>query len=300
MRTAFLASIALTLWLPFCFGSPSEAKVQETNISIDADDITLAATLHMPEKCPPEGCTAVVLGHGSAPTTRKELGFYRRIAMSLGFAVLAYDKRGTGESTGTYEPFRVEISNRVFNVLANDMRAATEWLAKQPRINSDDIGLFGGSQAGWIMPLAVNLGAPAKFIVVGEGATVAAGREAIHGQMLVALKGSESTPNIDHFDRHMADVASENFSGDLGYDPAPVMEQLNIPVLWLFGLRDDVIPVQPSLRVLEKYIAAGHRNHSVHIFPFGDHNFSNRATGGRYDLAPIIRQWRADTAADKR
>lgn len=285
----FSAALALIIVFTAC---QAKAETAQRSVTIDAGEVTLAATLHMPETCPQEGCSAVVLGHGSAPTTRENLGFYRNIALSLGFAVLAYDKRGNGESTGVYEPFNVADSDRVFRELAADMMAVTEWLVQQDGINPADVGLFGGSQAGWIMPLSVHLGGPASFIIVGEGAAISAGRETAHGQVFQELRGSEGSEDITFHDRYLADAAAERYSGDEGYDPAPVLEELTTPTLWLFGLSDDVIPVMLSIRQLGSYIASGRDNHSIHIFPYGDHNFTNRSNGGRYDLERVIRRWR--------
>jgi len=72
-------------------------------------------------------------------------------------AVLAYDKRGVGASTGRYRPFNVRESENIFEELAADARAATRWPRTQKEVDPARIGLVGGSQAGWIMPLAASI-----------------------------------------------------------------------------------------------------------------------------------------------
>ncbi len=270
---------------------PTNAQENKRHAQIAAADVSIGATLTFPENCPTAGCPAMVLGHGSAPTTRNDLGFYKNIALKLGYAVLAYDKRGVGESTGKYERFDVSKSTRVFCSLAKDMSAVTIWLAEQDGINAERIGFLGGSQAGWIMPLAANLGAPVSFIIIGEGVPLSAGEEAAHGQYFVEHFGSEASPDIVFRDVNEADEVLEAYDGPAGFDPEAVLASIDTPILWIFGLSDTVIPVLPSLRRLETAIAAGQSNHDIHVFPYGDHNFTNTSDGTRYDLAKIVGPW---------
>ena len=62
-------------------------------------------------------------------------------------AVLGYDKRGVGGSTGDW-------NKASFDDLAGDVVAAFEYLKTRSDIRSDQIGMLGWSQAGWVMPLA--------------------------------------------------------------------------------------------------------------------------------------------------
>jgi pimeloyl-ACP methyl ester carboxylesterase len=70
-----------------------------------------------------------------------------------------------------------------------------------------------------------------------------------------------------------------------------VLEKLEVPVLWLFGLYDGVIPVRQSIDRIGQLHKAGRKNHAMHIFPFGDHNFKNVFTGERYSVADVSRNW---------
>ncbi len=256
-------------------------------VMIKAGNVTLGATLYRPAgalgKLP-----GIVTVHGSAPSTREDVGFYTYRALQMGFAVLSFDKRGTGESTGDYVRFSVEKSEEMMQDLAADVVYSIEWLAQQPGIDDTRLGLFGGSQAGWIMPLAASKVSMVKFIVAGEGAPVTAGEEATHGDV-----GGDG----EGWDRNKiqkADTALWQYQGDHGFDPAPILQDLNTPTLWIFGLRDDVIPVYPSLERLENLIRDGKTNNAVHIFPFGDHNFRNTATGDRYDVRKVAQDWLTD------
>lgn len=128
--------------------------------------VILRGTLTLPASTPPY--RALVLVHGSNALTRDVFGPWSRYFAGLGFAVLAYDKRGTGQSTGDWK-------QADFPQLASDVLAGVRSLAARHDIRSDRIGLWGASQAGWILPL-VAAQAPREiaFLVVhaGSGTTV--------------------------------------------------------------------------------------------------------------------------------
>jgi uncharacterized protein len=128
--------------------------------------VTLRGTLTLPAGPPPYA--ALVLVHGSNALTRDVFGPWSRYFAGLGFAVLGYDKRGTGQSTGDWK-------QADFATLAGDVLAGVRSLASRSDIRSDRIGLWGASQAGWILPI-VAAQAPREiaFLIVhaGSGTTV--------------------------------------------------------------------------------------------------------------------------------
>lgn len=264
------------------------------DVTIAAGDVTLGATLYFPKDAT-GGLPAIVTAHGSAPSTRDGVSFYTDTALSMGFAVLSFDKRGTGVSTGEYERFNVADSPRIFDDLAMDIVHSVRWLTDQDNIDASQIGLLGGSQAGWIMPIAASKEPLVSFVIIGEGVPVTAGEESEHGHFLASAHGSENDPDITSADIAAADAALAGYDGAHGFDPMPVLKQIDTPTLWIFGLRDTVIPVHPSLFRLEALIRAGKTNNHVHIFPFGDHNFTNTATGGGYDVAGAAKAWLIST-----
>ena len=77
-----------------------------------------------------------------------------------GIAVFVYDKRGTGDSQGEY--------TQDFYLLASDAAAALDEARRMAGPRVDRVGFVGGSQAGWIAPLAASQ-APVDFVLVGYG-----------------------------------------------------------------------------------------------------------------------------------
>src|SRR5215510_15600494 len=93
--------------------------------------------------------------HGYEQGTRDNFGneVMAHYMISRGFAILNYDKRGVGDSEGTYQE-AASLSN--LQKHAEDAIAGVEYLASRPEINAERIGLIGFSQAGWVIPLAAS------------------------------------------------------------------------------------------------------------------------------------------------
>lgn len=101
----------------------------------------------------------VVMVHGSERTSALN-SVYAYALAAQGIAVFVYDKRGTGSSAGEY--------TQNFELLAADAAAA---LAQAKTMSAGHIsraGYFGGSQGGWVAPLAATRSA-ADFVAIGFG-----------------------------------------------------------------------------------------------------------------------------------
>lgn len=111
---------------------------------------------------------AIVLVHGSGAENREYMLPWARFVIRHGIAVLGYDKRGVGESTGDWNAATYED-------LAGDTVAAVEYLKTRRDIDPAQIGLLGISQAGWIMPLAAVRSKDVAFLISisGPGVTPA-------------------------------------------------------------------------------------------------------------------------------
>ena len=253
---------------------------KKSTFFIKNGNIQLLAAYYLPEDLTKiKG--GIVISHGSAPSTHEDVTYFTKLATKLNMAILTYDKRGAGLSSGTYEPFSVKRSELWFDLIASDLQACFEWLRKRPELKHAKIGFFGGSQAGWIMPLAASKLEGVDFIIIGEGVAVSAGEEAFHSNL--TGDGSGEGLSISEADKKL-----KTFNGELGFDPRPILKNLNTRILWFFGTKDDVIPVNASIEVLNDM---NNKNYEIIILPNGDHNFRNVETGQRYDLTKYIEPW---------
>ncbi|MBS0469784.1 MAG: alpha/beta hydrolase [Proteobacteria bacterium] len=105
----------------------------------------------------------VVLVHGSESDSALRFYFEQRMFPAEGLGVFVYDKRGTGSSAGTY--------TQDFDLLADDAVAAMRAARRLAGARAGRVGYQGGSQGGWIVPLAVNR-APVDFAIVSFGLAV--------------------------------------------------------------------------------------------------------------------------------
>jgi dienelactone hydrolase len=199
----------------------------------------------------------VVIGHGSGQVTKTDGIAYVPFLLARGFAVLRYDKRGVGQSTGTYRG--VSAVNSVAQVaeLGGDMAAGVAFLARRPDIDGERIGLMGTSQAGWVMVSALEQGARVRFTIAVTGSVVPVGL------------------NIHYEDRagqpiDTAYAALDGYAGPLGYDPAPGLRATGVPTLWLLGSADRLVPTRVCERVLFD-LAAGEALVRWVVYPGAEH-----------------------------
>jgi dienelactone hydrolase len=232
--------------------------------TIQNGDVQLAFALDLPAGSPP--FPAIVAGHGSGRITRSHLAWFASQWTRRGFAVLTFDKRGTGESTGTYVNVGTADSPTVFPRLASDVVAAVRFLRTRPEVDARRIGLAGISQAGWILPHAARELGDVPFMVLLSGPVCSVGLENYYSHF------AEKTA------RPLAEINPllPAFSGPPGYDPLPTLRAIDTPTLWLLGLEDRSIPVETTVRNLEA-LAAGGR-------PFEWRTYE----GLGHDLAPRI------------
>src|SRR5216684_374368 len=136
-------------------GTPSviSQEIQFTNAGAN-----LVGTVYLPStgnQLP----AVVVLQHAGAAT--RESGLYRHLQEglpALGFAVLIYDRRGSGQSSGSLQGVDYET-------LADDAIAGQHALAKLSRIDPAKIGFWGLSQGGWLAVLAAGRSRDAAFAI---------------------------------------------------------------------------------------------------------------------------------------
>jgi uncharacterized protein len=123
--------------------------------------IKLAGRLVLPKGSDP--VPIVVLVHGAERESARESYALQRLLPAENVGAFVYDKRGTGGSDGKY--------TQDFDVLADDAVAAMREARRIARTRCARIGYQGGSQGGWIAPLAATR-ASVDFVIVSFGLAV--------------------------------------------------------------------------------------------------------------------------------
>ena len=98
---------------------------REEHVWIDSDGARLYGRLHLPDGNPPYAAVVLVQGSGDDPGT--EWLYSGDFFVANGFAVLAYDKRGSGQSEGDFT-FN-------FEQLADDAGVVARHLADHPEVD---------------------------------------------------------------------------------------------------------------------------------------------------------------------
>ena len=284
--TAFVLAPLLSVAL-------SPAPPNPVELKIASKGATLAATLQFPAtgRAP---YPAIVLAHGSGLVTRDQLTGLTNRFLGMGLAVLSYDKRGVGQSTGTYVNVGTARSVEIFGLLGDDALAGLALLKARKDIDARRIGLGGASQAGWITPLAASRSKDVSFLVILSGPAVTVGEEIEYSRLAGEDPGSLKGLSDAEISRRM-----KLFKGPYGYNPVPVLETLATPSIWIEGEYDRSVPMAQTLATLERIRQSG-RPITVVKLPGANHGLVNPVTGERPEFWSRVNAWLQDQFARKR
>ena len=283
-------------------------------------DVQLGGTLITPTTQGPH--PAVILVHASGAEDREYLLPFARFLIRHGMAVLGYDKRGVGASTGDW-------NKASFDDLAGDVVAAFEYLKSRNDIRRAEIGMLGWSQAGWVMPLAATRAKDLAFLISISGAGVS-GAETTVDQARNEMAANGMRPQMvdqmvelmtlqynylrtgQGWDQYLA--ARETIAARMGgnppqafpatrddpylrfirplivHDPAPTIRRLQLPVLALFGeLDNNILPEKNRAAWDAALTAGGHRDYMLRILPKANHAMLEAKVGNNAETKSLQR-----------
>lgn len=299
---------------------PFPYSAEDVTFSSKTPGVTLAGTLTVPAGAGPH--PAVILVTGSGPQDRDESLMGHKPFWVLadhlsrrGIAVLRYDDRGAGKSTGTF-------STATTADFALDAEGAFDFLQTRSGIDARKIGFAGHSEGGMIAPMVAARRSGVAFLVLlaapgvsgaevileqGQALAKAAGASQ---QQLAAAREAQSkftqavkdTPDSAELEKKLRVLLAGQPNADVEirrvltpwfryfftYDPAPTLAKVKCPVLALNGEKDlQVIPDQnlPVIKAaLEK---AGNTDVTIVRLPGLNHIFQTAKTGGVSEYAQI-------------
>lgn len=131
---------------------------------------------------------AIIVVHGDGPQTASAGDAYKATwerLVNQGYAVISWDKPGVGKSDGHW--LHQTMADR-----AGEVVQVIDWVKKDHRIDANNIGLWGASQAGWVVPKVVGKIDIAFTILVSPAINwVTQGAYHTHHKMLVQGKTEE-------------------------------------------------------------------------------------------------------------
>ena len=247
----------------------ADAAVVE-DVRFDNEGVTLAGSLWLPAGPGPH--PAMVFVHGAGRASRQDASGLADYFQSRGIAVLGYDKRGVGESGGVYVGRR-NASEANLTLLARDAVAGIKLLRGHESIDPEQIGLWGLSQAGWIVPIAAVIDGEVRFTILRSGPTVTVGEELYYSD----LTGDDTTRRAALSQQEISRLLAER--GPSGFDPIPYLKQMDMPGLWLFGSADESIPIPETIAHLDDLVDNYGRDFTYRVWQGADHGL--RVNGQR-------------------
>jgi hypothetical protein len=316
-------------------GTGQRVRLKREELMFQGADASLAGTLIIPPTKGPH--PAIILLHGSGPLTRYSFGPYPHFFSSLGLAVLIYDKRGTGVSTGVRmdaSTGTAMTSSRYPDDLAADALVAMRLLQQREDIDPKRIGFWGSSEggmlatqvaarskdvafainsSGFMEPLWKTLEYQVGAILGAAGAPKAKiERESAFVDLwLRVARTGEGWPEFRTAQERIIEsdgswifqsrgpfTSLEQLRWDwdhiLTFDPAVALQEVQCPVLGVFGELDVATPAARTAENMRRVLTqAGHKDFTLRIFPKAGHSLGELPERKR--MAPgvfeTLRSW---------
>jgi len=173
---------------------PADLPYALAEVTFASADVTLAGALSLPETPGPHPAVALVSGSGAQDRdgANPALPGYeplRWLADDLtraGFAVLRWDERGVGASTGDH-------ASATSADLADDLEAAVRYLTARPDVDPKRVGILGHSEGGALVAM-VGARAPEVAFVIAMAPPALPYTEVVVSQVARISADSGMTP----------------------------------------------------------------------------------------------------------
>jgi uncharacterized protein len=308
---------------------PYPYKEEEIAFPNGKAKISLAGTLTLPRA--PGPFPAAVLLSDSGPHDRDETIVGHRPFLVLadhltrkGIAVLRFDKRGIGKSTGDY-------ANATTEDFAGDAEAALAYLKTRKEIDPKRTGLIGHGEGGMIAPLVAVHSSDVAWIVLLAGPGLN-GEDTLLLQSELILKTAgvddDQIAKTREFNKQtyalvrqekdtatlqakLSDLVENSgmsaslppaalqsqvrlmvspwFRFSLDYDPVPTLQKTMCPVLALNGEKDLQVAAKENLAKIQKALQdGGNKDFQTTELPGLNHLFQHSPTGSPTEYGSIL------------
>jgi len=310
--------------------APFLYRAEDVRIPTSTAGVELAGTLTVPQGAGP--FPAVVLITGSGGQDRDETVFGHKPFLVLadaltrqGVAVLRYDDRGIGQSSG--DPSQATTAD-----FAEDGRAAFAWLVDRPEIDAGRAGVLGHSEGGTIASLLARADDRVSFVVMlagpaapgadvlteqsrqiqlasGIGAPVVDANTTVQARIMAAIAANAEDPVAASdavravaaefgLPRQVAEQAARQAENPwmrwfVAHDPRPDLSAMDVPLLALYGGKDVQVPAAQSAGIVRQL--APHAE--VIVLPDLNHLMQTASSGLPAEYAGIEETINADALA---
>ena len=299
---------------------PATSLVYE-DVLIGGAGVTIGATVTRPSSWGRR--PAVVVLHGGGDSSREDSPGYRfwgEHLARLGLVAVTYDKRGNGQSTGSWRTVG-------FTERAQDVERLVAWLRGRADVDASQVGLLAVSQGTWVASLAAASDPQLTFLVQLAGPAVspleADTYASIQGWRRTGLQAAElrqaerlwrmevaairSGPGSSAWRRYDRAVSAAGMASwyvkaryspadptswfatwyrlVAAHEPARAIADTQAPSLWVYGDRDTQSDMARNVRTLRQLRQSARTAIDTACFPNADHGLNTPA--GRDATGPV-------------
>lgn len=318
MNRAYPALVALSLCL---LASSVDARLRTEELTVAGTDVSLAGRLFLPEGDGPFPAVVLVHGSGQGRRDGAWYAEIAGRLAERGIATLAHDKRGVGDSTGEYveaPDLTVHAGDLVSWVDALHARDDIEgdaiglmgwsqggWTAPLAASMTDHVAFVVTVVGPGVSPFEQNVhdktnqfratGATEEqvatfehtirlvwsYIAYGTGREDAqAAWDAVHEEPWF-VAGYNGPPMMDR-DHLLAHPRMTSFAEHFGHEPVPVLRQLRVPMLAVFGGADPVVPLDESIAAMKAAFEENGQTLTVKVYPGANHGMQVVSSDGSH------------------
>jgi uncharacterized protein len=304
-------------------GKPYPYREEEVAYDNQRENVTLAATLTIPQGKGPFPAVVLITGFGPQDRDESLLGHKPFLVLSdyltrHGIAVLRADDRGTAKSSGVF-------ATAITADFATDTEAGIAYLKTRKEVDPHRIGLIGHSEGGLIAPMIAarskevaflvmmaGTGVPGDQILVAQGEAIEiangkspdeAAKGAVKRRAMFALVETEKDEAVletklkemmagevpeAQMEMQIKQITSPWLRYFLTYDPAMALRKLTCPVLAINGALDTQVPPKLNLPAIRKaLVESGNQHFEVDELAGLNHLFQTAKTGSPTEYAQI-------------
>lgn len=279
---------------------------QREELSIDAGDVKLGATLYLPEG---RGPFPVIVIVPAGAVGRTASATFPNFFVAEGFGVLVYGRRP---------------GSARFTRYATDAVAMVEYLRRRADVDTRNIGLWGHSQGGWVSLIAASQSRAISYVIDHSGMLLPAWQQELYrvgaearadgvteedvaravefeARMMTVAASGKAWPEIVETMRanrqapwmelvYKPDSLAELqlvWANDFSFDPRAFAGLVHQPVLALFGGLDKSTPIESAANLAN--VMPEREKLTIEFFPTANHAFLEARTGGNAEIPTLSR-----------
>ena len=258
-------------------------------VSIKHKGVTLSGHLHLPDRL--SGTAMILVGGRGCYAGSTKYDLYAKILREYGVAVIAFNKRGTGKSSG-------DCNSATVDDLAEDVFAWKKYLEARPE-NFENIGVLGSSAGGWVMVKAqekanfdfmISIVGPSTSVEEQQFQSMEYGlsfyklsqeaRAHIKEYTQLMFTGKSNRKTYERFRELLAMAETEDWKQLLddtdipaspeaikalwvrrhSYYPGKVLSKYENPFLAIYGEIDWIVPYRENIQELEQFFSGERAN----------------------------------------